>query len=210
MFLEMAYQNGERLAALVDDILDLEKVESGKLDLALERVELAPFLERALALNAAYADRHETRFELEATAPGIFVRADPDRLLQVLTNLLSNAAKFSPPGEPVRVSARVEGPVVRVEVIDRGPGVPPEFRTRIFMKFAQAQSASPKGGTGLGLAISKAIVEAMHGRIGYDDDAPAGATFYFELPLAGEGADSDTAAVAERRKRDRRRVPRDR
>jgi PAS domain S-box-containing protein len=209
MFLQMAHENGERLAALVNHILDLEKVESGRLELMLQRVELARFLERALSLNAAYAEKHGTRFVLEPVDSLIVVHADPDRLLQVLTNLLSNAAKFSPPGEPVRVAASVEGRRARVEVADRGPGVPEEFKNRIFTKFAQAESGSSKGGTGLGLAISKAVIEAMHGTIGYDDNAGGGATFYIEIPLAGENAELATPAVVERRKGDRRSVPRD-
>jgi PAS domain S-box-containing protein len=185
MFLDMAYQNGERLAALVNDILDLEKVESGKLELNLERVELAGFLERAVALNSAYAEKHATRFVLEPVDSGIEVYADADRLMQVLTNLLSNAAKYSPAGEPVTVRASVLGDRAHVEVADRGPGVPLEFRSRIFSKFAQADSGG-KGGTGLGLAISKAMVEAMHGRIGFDERAKTGATFFFEIPLAAQ------------------------
>jgi signal transduction histidine kinase len=127
----------------------------------------------------------------------------------VLTNLLSNAAKFSPPGEPVRVSATVRGRRARVEIADRGPGVPPEFKSQIFTKFAQAQSGSSKGGTGLGLAISKALIEAMHGRIGYEDAAEVGATFYIEIPLAGDSAAIETTPLVERRRADRRSVPRE-
>jgi PAS domain S-box-containing protein len=209
MFLDMAFQNGERLATLVNDILDLEKVESGRLDLDIERVELGACLERTVSLNAAYAEKHDTRFVLEPVEPGLYVYADSDRLLQVLTNLMSNAAKFSPPGEPVRVTACSMSDVARVEVADRGPGVPPEFRHRIFSKFAQAESGSSKGGTGLGLAISKAIVEAMQGRIGYDANATEGATFYIELPLAREGDNPDKRHRPDRRRGDRRQSPRE-
>ncbi|HEX2828491.1 MAG TPA: CHASE domain-containing protein [Burkholderiales bacterium] len=209
MFLDMAFQNGERLAALVNDILDLEKVESGKLDLDIERIDLGPCLDRAVSLNSAYAEKHGTRFVLEPVELGLCVHADSDRLLQVVTNLLSNAAKFSPAGEPVRVTACALADIARIEIADRGPGVPPEFRHRIFSKFAQAESGSSKGGTGLGLAISKAIVEAMHGRIGYDDGAAVGATFYIELPLAREGEDPEKRHRPDRRKGDRRKTPRE-
>jgi PAS domain S-box-containing protein len=198
-FLDMAYQNSERLAALVNDILDLEKIESGRLELRIERVELGAFLERALAMNAPYAEKHGTRFTLDPVEPGIAVCADADRLLQVVTNLLSNAAKYSPDGEPVTITARSFDDRARVEVTDRGPGVPAEFQSRLFTRFAQAESGG-KGGTGLGLAISKAMVEAMLGTIGYENGADRGATFFFELPLA-----AGDVATAERRRLDRRR-----
>jgi PAS domain S-box-containing protein len=157
MFLDMAAQNAERLADLVNHILDLEKVESGSLELKIEEIALRPFLERALALNASYAEQHGTRFQLDERAQRTAVRADADRLMQVMTNLLSNAAKFSPKGETVTVTTRVLGDRVRIEVIDRGPGVPEDFRTRIFTKFAQAASSDggSKGGTGLALRSRK-------------------------------------------------------
>jgi PAS domain S-box-containing protein len=186
-FLDMAYQSSEHLAALVNNILDLEKVESGNLELKLERVDLAAFLEQGIALNSAYAEHHGTRFAMEPVEPGIEIRVDCDRLMQVFTNLLSNAAKYSPAGEPVTVRACVLPGRARIEVADRGLGVPHQFRDRLFTKFAQADptDGKPKGGTGLGLAISKAIIEAMKGEIGYDSTVEKGATFYFEVPLSG-------------------------
>jgi signal transduction histidine kinase len=116
------------------------------------------------------------------------VNADPDRLLQVLTNLLSNAVKFSPAGEEVAVSISRRGTTLRVAVSDRGPGVPPGFRKRIFRKFAQERSVQPRQrGSGLGLAISKAIITGLGGRIDYET-GQHGSTFYFELPeWDGEG-----------------------
>jgi signal transduction histidine kinase len=102
--------------------------------------------------------------------------------------LLSNAAKFSPEGSTVEVSTRYAGGMVRVEVSDRGPGIPEDFRTRIFTRFAQADSTTTrhKGGTGLGLAICRRLIELMNGRIGFDERQGGGTTFYFELPvLAG-------------------------
>jgi signal transduction histidine kinase len=112
------------------------------------------------------------------------VLADRKRLLQVMTNLLSNAAKFSPEREAVQIALNEVGPNVRVAVQDRGSGIPEAFRTRIFGRFAQADSTATrqKGGTGLGLAICKRLIEMMHGRIGFEDRPGGGTTFWFELP----------------------------
>jgi signal transduction histidine kinase len=112
------------------------------------------------------------------------VLADRKRLLQVMTNLLSNAAKFSPERDAVEIRMTESRSYVRIEVQDRGPGIPEAFRARIFGRFAQADSTASrqKGGTGLGLAICKRLVEMMRGRIGFEDRAGGGTTFWFELP----------------------------
>ncbi len=185
-FLEMANRNAGRLVALVNDILEIEKIEAGMVELNLTQVSLVPFLAEAVALNQGYAEQHRTRYELAMPVPDIEIKADRARLLQVVTNLLSNAAKYSPPGEEVTVGVERLGERVKISVTDRGSGVPDEFRSRIFRKFAQADTpdSAKKGGTGLGLAISKALVEAMNGEIGYTSPAGAGATFYVLLPLA--------------------------
>lgn len=185
VFLDMAYENSERLASLINDFLDLEKVGSGQMEFRIESIGIAPFLEKAVNINAAYAEKFDVRFELQRPLPDAKVRADTNRLLQVMTNLMSNAAKFSPKGAVVGIAAELRNASLRVSVRDRGPGVPPEFYSRIFEKFAQADSANTrqKGGTGLGLSISKVIVEKMGGRIGFDSAPGQGATFYFDLPL---------------------------
>jgi PAS domain S-box-containing protein len=181
---ELAYANSERLIALVNDILDIERIEAGRMDVRLEQVDLAALLPRAIELNAAYAERLGVRLELapKAGASAVPVRADPDRLMQVLTNLLSNAAKYSPRGGAVTLAAADAGKAVRISVSDNGPGIPPEFRERLFGKFEQADRAH--GGTGLGLAISKALVERMEGGIGCDSEPGRGSTFWVELPKA--------------------------
>lgn len=185
MFLNMAAQNSERLAALINDILDIEKIESGSLQFRLAPVAVGPLLERAVTLNAPYARQFDVRYDLRRPLPDITVTADADRLLQVMTNLLSNAAKFSPAGSAVAVACTVQDDALRIAVTDRGPGVPEEFRRRIFQKFAQADSddTRQKGGTGLGLSICKAIVEKLGGTIGYVSTPGEGATFYFDLPV---------------------------
>jgi len=184
MMLDMACQNSERLHSLVNDILDFEKIVSGAMQFKMEAVALSPFLHRSLELNRMYADRFKVRYELHGPLLEVSVRADPERLMQVMTNLLSNAAKFSPEGDAIIIAATFDGNLASVTVTDHGPGVPTEFRGRIFEKFAQADGSNTRrqGGSGLGLSISKAIIENMGGRIGFDSAPGKGATFYFELP----------------------------
>jgi PAS domain S-box-containing protein len=180
----VAERNGQRLLDLINDILDIEKIESGKLTLAPEVIALDDLVREAMVLNKGFGERFKVRFESHDGASGSRVHADRKRLLQVMTNLLSNAAKFSPEGGVVEISTADAGSSVRVSVHDRGSGVPEAFRGRIFARFAQADSTATrqKGGTGLGLAICRRLVELMHGRIGFDDRPGGGTTFWFELP----------------------------
>ena len=184
----VAVRNGKRLLRLVEDLLDVEKTTSGDLQLERERLSVPKLIEAALRLNTPYAERHNTSFELGEGEGEAFVEADENRVLQVITNLLSNAAKFSPGGTTVRMEwAVVNDNAVRISVHDQGPGVPQEFQERVFDKFTQADASDSRaaGGTGLGLAISKALVEAHGGRIGFSSREPQGSTFFFELPVAG-------------------------
>jgi len=180
----IARNNSERLVRLINDILDLEKIEAGQMRLELAAHELAPLVEQAVAANRAYAEQHGVTFELAIHCPGAQARVDADRLMQVMTNLLGNAAKFSPRGAAVEVRLMRDEKRVRLLVSDRGPGIPASFREKVFAKFSQADSSDTrrKGGTGLGLSISKAIVEAMGGSIGFDTREGAGTTFFFDLP----------------------------
>lgn len=182
---DIAMNNAGRLIRLINDILDIERIESGRLDLWLEPLELGELLEETVRTQQGYAREHQVRFEIIRPVPRLRVNADADRLGQVLMNLLSNAAKFSPPGEVVHIVLCEQGDMARVEITDHGPGIPEEFRPRIFTRFAQADGSDSraKGGTGLGLAISKALVERMHGRIGFDSEPGRRTTFYVELPL---------------------------
>jgi signal transduction histidine kinase len=152
-------------------------------------VPLAPLLEQAVDANQAYAGQLGVSLVLNRVPAGLRLRVDTDRFMQVMTNLLSNAAKFSPPEGKVVVEARRRGRQVRVMVTDNGPGVPPEFRSRIFQKFAQAQPASERGGSGLGLSITKAIVHSLSGRIDYESK-PGHTTFHFDIPEWKPGASS--------------------
>lgn len=185
-FLDMAIGNSDRLAALVNDVLDIEKIEAGKAEFDLKPVRIDAFLEHALKTNEIYAQRFGVAFRLKQPVPDVAVLADDQRLMQVVTNLLSNAAKFSPHGQIVSVAATRANGRLRVSVTDRGAGIPEAFRGRIFSKFAQADSSDirARGGTGLGLAICKALIERMNGEIGFESEVGRGTTFHFELPLA--------------------------
>jgi len=180
----VAERNAQRLLDLINDILDIEKIESGKLTLAPEVMPVDELVREAMVLNKAFGERFKVRFESHGDVPGRQVHADRKRLLQVMTNLLSNAAKFSPEGGAVEISTEEAGANVRVAVHDRGSGIPEAFRGRIFGRFTQADSTATrqKGGTGLGLAICKRLIELMEGRIGFDDRPGGGTTFWFELP----------------------------
>jgi len=179
----VAERNGQRLLDLINDILDIEKIESGKLTLVSQALRLDELVREAIVLNKGFAERFKVRFEARGELPPWEVHADHKRLLQVMTNLLSNAAKFSPEGGVVEITLEERGDSLRIAVHDRGPGIPEAFRGKIFGRFAQADSTATrqKGGTGLGLAICKRLIELMHGRIGYEDRAGGGTTFWFEL-----------------------------
>jgi len=180
----IAERNSQRLLDLINDILDIEKIESGNLSLAPEALRLDELVRESLVLNRAFAERFKVRLEPKGELAAASVQADHKRLVQVMTNLLSNAAKFSPEGSAVEVEMKDYGQAVRVSVHDRGPGIPENFRHRIFNRFAQADSTATrqKGGTGLGLAISKRLIEMMNGRVGFGDREGGGSTFWFELP----------------------------
>ena len=182
---EIAYNNSERLVVLINDLLDIEKIEAGEMVFEMKPIPLKALLERAVMDNAGVAAMHGVRFDIVGDIPEVQVNADHDRMLQVLTNLLANAAKFSPSGETVSLSAILrEDDFVQVSVEDQGPGIPVEFHERIFRKFAQADCSDTrqKGGSGLGLSISKAIVEKHGGKIGFSTTPGKGTAFFFDLP----------------------------
>ena len=185
--IEIAHSNSERLVRLINDILDIEKMESGRMQFDLVAQMLRPVLLQAIEANRAYAAALQVGIELVDGEVDGLVRIDSDRMIQVITNLLSNAAKYSAPQDNVVVAVEKRGAGLRLSVADRGPGIPDEFCARIFQKFSQADGSDTRrlAGTGLGLAITKSLVESMGGRIGFDT-SPQGTIFWVDLPQIEE------------------------
>ena len=184
--LAIANNNTERLLFIINDILDIQKIESGELEMKMEEVELVPFLKQAIQDNSSYAEQYGVTISLDYTTDkNISVNGSYGRLLQVMANLLSNASKFSHVNGNIEVAVtEITNNIIRVSVIDYGEGIAEEFKPRIFDKFTQQDSSDTrnKGGTGLGLNISKAIIEKHGGVFGFSSTLKKGSTFYFDLP----------------------------
>jgi PAS domain S-box-containing protein len=185
---DIAYKNCQRLVLLINDILDMEKIAAGKMKFAFKPLEIGPLVEQTIESNRSYGAQFGATFQFRNDSPGVLITGDNDRLIQVITNLLSNAAKFSPRGGTVDVTVSERDGWVRVGVADHGPGIPEEFRKRIFQKFSQADSSDmrQKGGTGLGLAITKTIVEKHGGKVSFESETGRGTTFNVDLPVYEE------------------------
>lgn len=195
--LKIASNNTERLLLLINDILDIQKIESGKMSFKFERVDLNAFIKQAIVEHAEYGSQHGVTFVLGKTLDDVHVYADKDRLMQVVGNLLSNAAKFSNHGDNVEISvATHHSDRLRISFTDYGAGIPDEFQPELFERFTQSDSSDTraKGGTGLGLSISKVIIEKHGGLIGFVSKEGIGSTFYIELPeLVGEVSPAESA-----------------
>jgi two-component system phosphate regulon sensor histidine kinase PhoR len=178
-------EEAERLNRLIDDLLDVSRLEAGKqLTIAKRPVELAPLLERFWTLFAAQESNHPLALSLNPDLT--LAELDPDRFIQILTNLVSNAIKYSPDGGPVELSVDFAPPQsLRVEVRDHGLGLSADDKAHLFEKFYRVEGAHMQGirGTGLGLSITKYLVEAHGGRIGVISEKGKGSTFWFEIPL---------------------------
>ncbi len=192
--IQIAHNNSQRLIHLVNDLLDMEKLVAGKMHFDMQSYPLRQLIQQSIEANASFAQQYGVTYELLECAD-IPVMVDQQRLLQVLANYLSNAAKFSPLNDVVSICLVVRAGSVRVIVTDKGPGVPENFRARLFQKFSQADASDSrqKGGTGLGLSICKEIIERMGGAVGVDSTPGAGASFYFELPCESTRAKTPAA-----------------
>ncbi len=186
-FLEGIQRQVRHMVHLVDDLLDLGEIQSGRFKLHLQSTRLSDILEEAVRVQSQLAAAKGTHIELVMKDDGI-VLIDPPRMRQLLYNLLSNAVKYSPPNSQVRMLAQRQPAGWRVEIVDQGPGIRPEDRHRLFQPY-QRLSAKPTGGeksTGLGLAICRSIIEAHAGTIGVDSLPGKGASFWFTLPDRNE------------------------
>ena len=186
----IAHSNCERLIRLINDILDIEKIESGTMEFDLRRMQVRPLIQRTVGALAGFAEQHAVTVETSLPPWPQCVSGDPDRLEQLLTNLISNAIKHSPQGGTVEVIPQQSGADVRIEVRDRGEGIPQAFRQRIFGKFAMADASDrrSKGGSGLGLSIAREIARRHGGDIGFDDREGGGTVFYVTLPLLDDSS----------------------
>ena len=185
--IHIAHNNTERLIRLVNSLLDLQKLEAGKMEFHFQSIELGAVLDETVTANRAYGDEFGVSIDLECNTEAR-VRADRDLLIQAITNLLSNAIKFSPRQENVTVTAEaVQSGSVRISVRDRGPGIPEEFRDHLFTRFSQAKNhADHPRGTGLGLYIVELIVAKHSGQISFDTELDRGTTFHIDLPVTEE------------------------
>ena len=183
--IHIAHKNSQRLMALVNDILDMEKLASGKMTLDLQTLDLLHIAQQAVEANTGYAQSFQVSYQLENHCEQTLVYADADRLMQVFANLLSNAAKFSPSGDTVLLRLLNHNARIRVEIEDHGRGIPAAFHAHIFGKFAQADATTSRHveGAGLGLHITKTLVEKMRGEIGFRSEEGKGSVFWFDLPL---------------------------
>lgn len=183
--LDIAYKNSQRLNALINDLLDMEKLVSGQMRLAMQTTDVVGLIKATMQEMKAYADQYAISLAMCVPTDEVMVPVDPQRFVQVVANLLSNAIKFSPLGETVTVTLSTTQNTMMLSIVDRGVGIPASFQPQIFQKFAQADASDTRqtGGTGLGLAISQELVARMNGEIGFESEV--GKTrFFFSLPLA--------------------------
>jgi NtrC-family two-component system sensor histidine kinase KinB len=183
VLLKAAQEDVQRLRVLVNDLLDLGKIESGRMDMELESVSMGVLLQKAITLFSVQAKESDVELLLQMPEEPFNVKADANKIIWVLTNLIANALRYTDAGGHIRVSARRHGDFASVSVADDGPGIPVEYQSRIFDKFVQVQTNRDIGGSGLGLAISLEIVKAHGGRIWVDSKLNSGSTFNFTLPI---------------------------
>jgi signal transduction histidine kinase len=195
--IEIAYNNCERLIPLINDLLDIDKIASGHMRFEMQEESVAALTAQAVQANEAYARKFNVSIAVAPIDEALRIVVDAARYQQVLSNLLSNASKFSPSGAVIEVSAEAREGRVSIAVRDYGEGISEEFQSRIFSKFSQADSSATraKGGTGLGLHIAKQLVEQMNGTIEFSTQVGKGTTFRVEFPLAAKAARHDPSTA---------------
>lgn len=186
--MDIAIRNTLRLYSLINDLLDFDKLASGRLELNFKEQRLMPIIDDAIALNSRYAEEYHVNFEL-ISGYDCWVNVDAQRLHQILTNFLSNAAKFSPLNSQVNIFVSVVEDKARIAVTDHGPGISDDFKPNLFTRFSQGDGSDRRksSGTGLGLAISKELAQAMNGSVGCISKLNNGSTFYIDLPCLSAG-----------------------
>ena len=189
----IAANNTERLLLLINDILDMQKIESGQMVFNFKNISLMPLIEQAIEENAAFGEQYGVTFVIDRPLEDAQLFADKDRLMQVFSNLFSNAAKYSTKGSKVSIHVSRHNKSIRIAVTDHGTGIPEEFQPRLFEKFTQSDSSTTRkvGGTGLGLSIVKVIVETHGGKIDFISREGIGTTFTVDFPEIGSDQKSE-------------------
>ncbi|MDX1556886.1 MAG: ATP-binding protein, partial [Xanthomonadales bacterium] len=185
-FLDITLENADRLMGLINDLLDISRIESGRLRLALSDFDFSDVIKAVRSEMRAMGETKQIKTVVEGDASPVRVRADRDRVVQILANLLSNAYKYSPVGTTVRIRTQVDQPFVRIQVVDQGMGLSEQDQAKLFTKFFRTEAAKQRGisGTGLGLSISRQLVEMQGGEMSVRSEIGHGSTFAFTLPLA--------------------------
>jgi len=192
--MDVAIRNTVRLSSLINDLLDLDKLACGKLELELREQSLMPIIEDVIALNLRFAAEYRVSLALKASHD-CWVNVDGRRLQQILANFLSNAAKFSPFHSEVNIRVMPVGEMVRIAISDHGPGIQDDFKHRLFTRFSQGDGSDRRrnSGTGLGLAISRELALAMQGQVGCISKPGHGSTFFLDLPCRTAGLQQPAA-----------------
>ncbi len=182
--IRIADDNTQRLLRIINDILDIDKIESGVIEYVFDNIPVMELVDKAVTNNSGYAQQYDVTLKVTERMDDACINADSNRLMQVLDNLVSNAIKFSPKGESVELNVTRQGENVRIAVSDHGPGIPTDFQDKLFDKFTQADFSDTRGtsGAGLGLNIAKAVIEHHDGHIDFHTEENVGTTFFFDLP----------------------------
>ena len=195
--IDIANNNCTRLANLINDILDLEKIKAGKYEFICEELEINALIEQSVILNQSYAQQYGMTIKVAKSVDEVYIKADKNRILQVISNLISNAVKFSKQGEYVEIVSEPTSDKIKISFVDKGIGIPEDSKDKIFQSFSQVDSSDTraKGGTGLGLSISKLIIEKMGGQIDFESTDGEGSTFFFILDRIAKGSITQSSTL---------------